>query len=566
MKKKLLFGCLPCLLLLGGLGWYGFKTVMRADATPARVVAAALGDVEIKVTETGTIEPLKKVEVKSKVAGRVSSLLVQEGDRVHVGQPLAIIDPTEINSQVAQMQAQLDGARARYEQARKSVTYQQDQTRGGIAQNEQAVRVAEARLRVAEEENKAQPDITAGDMKQAEANLTSAKESLNLLKAASHPNAVVVAESGFEEAKAGAQNAKRNLERQQKLLDKGFVSELVVDTAQTELASANARRDQARKRLELIAEQNRLELAASESRIQEAQAALDRARANRSMISIKKQEVASAAASLSQARSQLVLARQSDKQDLMRQDDVAAAKAAVVQIENQLREVQVHQSDTTLVANMNGVVTRRYIEEGELVTSGVSSFSSGTPVMQVADLSQMLVKMSVNEVDVHKIQTNLPVEITIDGAKGVIFQGHVRKVAPAARGAAPGQDSGQQGGGGGGNSGVIQFPVEVLVDHADSRLKPGMSAKCTIVVSRRKSVLRLPNDCVEGDGASAKVQIATQTTKDGKAVDVYTSRTVVAGLRGDTHVEIVSGLKAGEKVKPGIYKGPPRKAMDMNFD
>jgi hypothetical protein len=31
-------------------------------------------------------------------------------------------------------------------------------------------------------------------------------------------------------------------------------------------------------------------------------------------------------------------------------------------------------------------------------------------------------------------------------------------------------------------------------------------------------------------------------------------------------VEIVSGLKAGEKVKPGIYKGPPRKAMDMNFD
>ena len=55
---------------------------------------------EIKVTETGTIEPLKKVEIKSKVAGRITRLLVDEGSRVNAGQVLAEIDPTEINSQV----------------------------------------------------------------------------------------------------------------------------------------------------------------------------------------------------------------------------------------------------------------------------------------------------------------------------------------------------------------------------------------------------------------------------------------------------------------------------------
>jgi HlyD family secretion protein len=565
MTKKLLLGCLLPLIVVGALGWIGFKKLTAAEATPTRLISVTTGDVDVTVTETGTIEPLKKVEVKSKVAGRVSQLLVEEGDRVSVGQSLAVIDPTEINSQVAQMQAQLDGAKARYDQAKTSVTYQQDQTTSGIAQAEQGVRSAEARLRMAEEENRAQPAMTAGDVAQAEAALKSAKESRDLLKAASHPNAIVAAESGYDEAKAAAENAKRNLDRQMKLLDKGFVSEQVVDTARTELASANARRDQARKRLDLISEQNRLEIAASDSRVSEAQASLDRAMAGRSIVPIKVQEVRSARAALAQARSQLALARQGKQQDDMRQDEVKAAWASVVQIQNQLAEVQVHQSDTTLVANMNGVVTRRYIEQGELVTSGVSSFSSGTPVFQVADLSRMLVKMSVNEVDVHKIHRGLPVEITIDGAKGVIFVGRIRQVAPAARGAGAAGQDGQQGGGGG-NGGVIQFAVEVLVDKADSRLKPGMSAKCTIVVSRRKGVQRLPSDCVEGEGSRATVQIATETMKDGKKVYAYSPRTIVAGLRGDSHIEIVSGLKAGEKVKPGIFKGPSRKSIDLDIN
>src|SRR6185436_9878959 len=97
--------------------------------------------------------------------------------------------------------------------------------------------------------------------------------------------------------------------------------------------------------------------------------------------------------------------------------------ASVAQLENSLREVQVRQGDTTLVAAMGGVVTKRYIEEGELITSGVSTFSSGSPVLQIADLSRMLIKMSVNEVDVQKIKLGQAVEITVDAAKGAKFSG-----------------------------------------------------------------------------------------------------------------------------------------------
>lgn len=565
MKHRWAFGCLLLSILIVSGVWWSIRLLTRAEAKPARYELVDRGLVEIKVTETGTIEPLKKVEVKSKVAGRIAKLHVQEGDRVQIGQLLAEVDPTEINSQVEQIRAQLDGAKARYEQAKRGVTYQEEQTQAAIRQYEQALRSAEARLKVVQEEDRAQPGLTASEIAQAEANVRAAEESLQLLQEATHPQAVVQAQSSYEDAKASAENAQRNLERQQRLLMRGFVSEQVVDTAKAELAAANARRDQAKKRLDLIAEQNRLEIASAESRVAEARAALNRARANRAIVTIKSQEVQAARAAVEQARAQLKAAQSGTQQDRMRRDDVRSAWASVVQLENQLREFEVRQQDTRLLASMSGVITRRYIEEGELITSGVSTFSSGTPVLQIADLSRMLVKMSVNEVDVHKIRPGLPVEISIDGARGVIFQGRVHTVAPAALGSGATGMSGQPGQGGQGGS-VIRFAVEVLIDRPDPRLKPGMSAKCTIIIDRKSNVLRVPNGCVEGSGANAKVQVVTQTVKNGQKTDVFTPRSVTVGLQGDSHVEIVSGLKPGERVKPGEFTGPRRKSIDLDIN
>jgi len=566
MKGKWILGVLLTLALVGGGIWWGIRALTRAEAKPTRYETVDWGDVEIKVTETGAIEPLKKVEVKSKIAGRIQRLYVQEGYRVRAGQLLAEIDPTEIDSQVEQIRAQLDGAKARYEQAKRSVFYQMDQTEAGIRQYREALRAAEARLKVAEEENRAQPNLTASEVAQAEANLRAARDNLTLLKNSTHPQAVVQAQSSYEDARASAENARRNLERQQRLLAKGFVSEQVVDAARTDLAAANARLEQAKKRLDLIAEQNRLEIANAESRVAEAKAALDRAEASKSILAVKQQEVLSAQAAVKQASAQLKAALSGTLQDKMRQDDVDAAKAAVAQLENQLREFEVRQRDTRLIATMGGVVTRRYVEQGELVTSGVSTFSSGTPVLQIADLSRMLVKMTVNEVDVHKIRPGLPVEIRIDAARGEVLRGHVHKVAPAALGGAPpGGEGLPPAASSGGGGGVIRFAVEVMVDRPDPRLKPGMSAKCTIIIARKKNVLRLPPHCVEERDGKPTVQVILPTS-DPQRPPSSVLRPVQVGLRGDTHVEIVSGLKPGERVKPGEFTGPKRQEIGIEFD
>ena len=523
------------------------------------------GDVEIKVVETGQIEALKKVEVKSKVAGRVARLLVDESTPVRQGQLLAEIDPTEINSQVAQIVAQLDGARARVEQARKAESLQREQTQEGIRQAERALDAAEARLRVSEINSRSQPNLTASAIRQAEAQVRTSREQLALMEDSTHPQATVQAQSGFEDAKAAEENGRRNLQRQERLLDRGFVSQQVVDSARAELAGLTARLQQARKRLDLIETQNRLEFAAAAAQLKQSEAALETARTNGAQVPISLRELDVARAGAAQARSQLAAARANVKQDRMRADDVTQARAGVVQLDNQLSEFQVRQGDTTLLAPMAGVVTKRYIEEGELVTSGVSSFSSGTPVLQIADLSKMLVKLSVNEVDVHKVRLGAPVEITIDAAKGVTFHGRVTRVAPAAVGASNAADSSGQQQQAGANS-VVKFRVEVTVDRPDPRLKPGMSARCAVIIGRRQNVLRIPKDSVPLTGRTATIQVVSEALKDGKKTDVFTDRKVDVGLRGDTFVEIVRGLRQGERIRPAPYTGPKRKEMDLDFD
>ena len=563
MKKRLLFGCFPLVLLVAAGLWWGLgrgSKGARGAALPDRIETVNRGEVAIKVTETGTLAPLRSVEVKSKVAGRVTRLLADEGARVRAGQLLVLIDPTEINSQVAQMQAQMDAARARFRQSERGALYQADQTGTGITQAEEGLRVAQARLAQARTELRVQPVRTRSEIAQAEAALASAKSSLALLQGATQPQAAIAASGGLDEAEAALAEARANVARNERLLAKGFVAQQALDSAKTQMAAAVSRRDQAKSRQDLLASQNALEVAQARNRVAEARATLDRAQAERAT-ETRSDDVRSAEAAVRQARAQLLSARSSGRQNLMRLDDVAQARAQVTQLENSLREIAVRQNDTRLLAPMSGVVTRRYVEEGELITSGVSAFSAGQAVLQIADLSRMRVTLSVNEVDVQRLRPGQAAEIAVDGARGVTFAGHVRKVAPAAQGAGGSNDAAARAAAG--NGGVIRFAVEVLLDRPDARLRPGMSARCTVLIARRKNALRLPVACVKGDGKNAAVEVLTPGG-DPKTPQ-FTKRTVTAGLRGDSHVEIVSGLKEDDKVKQTPFSGPPRKGLNIGI-
>lgn len=553
--KLLLFGCLPFFLLLGAAGWWGYRWLDK-PAPPPRLVEVSRGDVEIIVAESGVLEPLRKVEVKSKIAGRILSLDVEAGDVVREGQLIARIDPVEVEASLRQTEAQLRAAIARLEQAKLLSEYQPADTATQIEQAHNAVRTAEIRYQQALREAQTQPEVTQAALEQAEASYQAAVDNLNLLLKVTHPQLRTDAQAAVDEARAQRDDARRQLERQKQLFAKGFVSQREVDLAATQLTAAEARLQQAEQRLQTLEEQLRLQRAEAESRVKQAKATLDQARAQAKRDELKLREVETARAALEDARMRLKLAEANRVQLPMRQKEVQQAQASVEQLQSALKEARTRLADTVIRAPMSGVVTQRYIESGELVTSGVATFSSGMPLVQIADLSRMRIKLQVNEVDIGKVRVGQKVEIRLDALRDEVFEGKVRKVAPASAVA-------QQGAPGGA---VIKFPVEVEIEKPDPRMKPGMSAKCRIIVERRQNVLRLPKETLQFvDANTAKVSVVHREVVNGKTVDKNETRTVKTGLRGDAFVEILEGLKEGEKVRPQPFTGPKRQQFEMNI-
>src|SRR5205823_5832479 len=88
----------------------GCEKPAGADAKADATVKVSRQDLSVKVVETGTVDAVKSVEVKSRVSGRLKRLLVDEGDHVKAGQLIAVIDPKETELAVRQQEAQLRGA------------------------------------------------------------------------------------------------------------------------------------------------------------------------------------------------------------------------------------------------------------------------------------------------------------------------------------------------------------------------------------------------------------------------------------------------------------------------
>ncbi|AUX42324.1 hypothetical protein SOCE26_037540 [Sorangium cellulosum] len=102
-----------------------------APIDPALVVTARRGNLTLEILETGKIEAREQIELKSKVAGQVAQVLVDEGDQVKKGQLLLVLDATDHQREVTRAEAELAQARAGVAFAKTSL----DRVTAGVAGN-----------------------------------------------------------------------------------------------------------------------------------------------------------------------------------------------------------------------------------------------------------------------------------------------------------------------------------------------------------------------------------------------------------------------------------------------
>lgn len=230
---------------------------------------------------------------------------------------------------------------------------------------------------------------------------------------------------------------------------------------------------------------------------------------------------------------------------------VEQAREEIQRVEADLDKAEDDLAKTTLYSPLSGRVIALNAEEGEVVVSGTMN-NPASVIATIADLSEILAEVDVDENEIVDIVLGQGGEVIVDAIPDEPYRGRVVEI---------------------GNSGfnnsrqpdVTFFKVKLLLEDADERLRAGMSARAEIAIAAHEDALVVPIQAVvyrpvadpEADGGSADAEEQVVfVIADGVAVQ----RPVELGLADATDVEIVSGLESGD----GVITGPYRALKDLD--
>jgi multidrug resistance efflux pump len=215
----------------------------------------------------------------------------------------------------------------------------------------------------------------------------------------------------------------------------------------------------------------------------------------------------------------------------LKHQDVILAQAQVDMDKVDLDVAKDRLRDTRVMAPMDGVVTARNVQTGQIISSGVSNVGGGTTVLTLSDLSHIFVLASIDETDIGDVQVGQTAKITADAYQGKKFGGKVVRIATR----------------GVNVSNVVTFEVKIeVLGEERNLLKPEMTTNVDIITAQKDNVLYAPVGAVlRQDGK----YIVNVTESDGS----IQNRPVEVGISDDLNkTEIISGLKEGESVV--VYK------------
>jgi RND family efflux transporter MFP subunit len=172
-------------------------------------------------------------------------------------------------------------------------------------------------------------------------------------------------------------------------------------------------------------------------------------------------------------------------------------------------------ADTTVRAPFAGLVAQRMVSTGDYVTRGMK-------VAEVVRITPLRVELTVPEQFVASVGVGQPVSFAVDAFPGRLFEGKVRYVSPALR------------------AEQRALTLEAVVPNGDAQLKPGMFATAQIQQNKKEPAVLVPATAVRVVSGTGRVFVV-----NGDRVE---ERVVATGQKVDPLVEIVTGLKTGERV------------------
>jgi HlyD family secretion protein len=285
------------------------------------------------------------------------------------------------------------------------------------------------------------------------------------------------------------------------------------------------------------------------------------ARSNEFSMQALHEELASSRSTLAQARTDLRRTEENFKAGIVPAADLDRARTVVRTSEAtvQMAERRVAQAGatlegardtlakTTIRSPMDGIVTARRVEEGEVAVIGIQN-SPGTVLLTISDMSVVEAEMEVDETSVPNIKLGQEARVRLDAYPNQTFHGVVTEVGSSPLVAAANQ--------------AIKFKVKVRLDDPPSDIKPGLSARADILTGFRDNALVVPLQALvvrDIDRQPGQPAPASEARREQEGVylmedDKVRFQPLETGLIGDLAIEVLKGLKGGETVITGPFK------------
>ena len=428
MKKTLVVLAVSTFLLISA---YALSGKIDAPESLSKIeykkVNVLKGDLIVKVSAKGIVEPNFKVEVKSKASGKILTFPLEEGASIKKGQPFIHLNKNDETRNVA----------------------------------------------------KANADLTSG-----EASLKKSKTALILQKHRYETDLKLTA-SEVEEAEANFEDSSYQKKRQYELFEKNYISQEALDKAVTTFK---------------VNQEN-----------------------------------------LIQAKARYQASKDAIHDIAMKEHEVELSAAEVIRRQIALDESKERLEETDIYAPISGVIIQKLVEEGQIISSGVSNVSGGTPLAEIADMSRIFIIADVDETDIGEIREGQKVNVTADAFYGKVFKGKVLRISP--KGVV--------------ESSITIFKVKIeITGQGKNILKPMMSSNVDIITNKVIKTVYVSRQAIRlTENKSYAVILSNELPEE---IEVET------GIQTPIHIEIISGLVADQEVIIGDWEKLLEEAKESN--
>jgi len=545
-KRLLLNGFLALVVVaIAGGSYLTVHSKSSAASTTETFATAKRGNVLESVTSTGNVAAPTNLSLSFQQSGEVTTIPVKVGTHVRPGQVLATVDNTQQKIALEAARAGLVSARASFAALKRGETpIERESDAQGVVAAQQGVTSAQQGVTDAQQNavanvTKYQQAITQAQqgVDSANAGFTSAQEALTQAGDALH-----TLQSSYDPGRSSAESIDATLTRYsldqisctKNMSNPSFHPTDGVTCTQLTNLTTFAKNVQA-------AQSAFTQAQSAQTQAQSGMTSAQQAEVSGEMQD--QQSIQNAQTQLTSAQNQVTstIIGNEVKQEPPKPEQLAQAQASIVSAQGQVATAQKNESDTTLrapvagvVAAVNGIVGQQSSSGNSSASSSSSSASSSSSSSSSGSSSGFIVLTNLNvldvtvgftETDAPNVHVGQSATITLAALPSDTFNGHVIELDT---------DSTLV-------SNVVTYNALVSFDTAPAAVKPGMTASVNVVLAKRDNVITLPTSAVSTTGTSESVTVKPVHGSD-------TTRTITIGLRGDSAVEITSGLSVGDQV------------------